>query len=382
MDGAGEICLWQEFAVPYRFPVSFTHDAFAPGNPTLARVLGAAGSPALVLPVADQGVSAGHPGLAERLEGYAACFPQAFTLAAPLQSYPGGESCKDGPAQVTALRQLIQERGLCRHSVLLAVGGGAFLDVAGYAASTAHRGIRLVRMPTTTLAQCDAGIGVKNGYNAYGRKNWVGAFAPPFAVVNDSRFLDTLTPRQHRAGLAEAVKVAVIRDAPFFRFLWDNRFELAARGREATAEAILRCARLHLEHIAGGDPFERGSARPLDFGHWAAHALEDASGGEIAHGEAVAIGMALDCCYARDHGLLAPAQEQSIIQLLHALGFSLSHPLLNSIDLHEALENFRLHLGGELTVTLVTALGRSIEVHRIDLPLLQRSRERLLASYA
>lgn len=381
-SGAGGLCLWQQFAVPYRFPVSFTRDAFSPENPALAGLLGAAGSPPLVLPVADKGVTDADPGLAARLESYASRHPRAFSLAAPLQSFPGGESCKHGPAQVEALRRLIHERRLCRHSVLLAIGGGAFLDVAGYAAATAHRGIRLVRMPTTTLAQCDAGIGVKNGYNAYGRKNWVGAFAPPFAVLNDFRFLDTLTPRHHRAGMAEAVKVAVIKDASFFRFLCANGERLATRGAGETAEMILRCARIHMEHIAAGDPFEQGSSRPLDFGHWAAHALEDASGGGIAHGEAVAIGMALDCFYARDAGLLAASHETRIGELLRTLGFSLSHPLLSRIDLPGALESFRLHLGGALTVTLATSLGQSVEVNEIDLPAMHRSRERLMAAYA
>jgi 3-dehydroquinate synthase len=368
--------------VPYRFPVRFTRDAFSPGNPALAGLLGAAGSPPLVLPVADRGVTDADPGLGARLESYAARYPQALTLAAPLATYPGGESCKDGPAQVEALRLFIHERRLCRHSVLLAIGGGAFLDVAGYAAATAHRGIRLVRMPTTTLAQCDAGIGVKNGYNAHGRKNWVGAFAPPFAVLNDFRFLDTLTPRHHRSGLAEAVKVAVIKDAPFFRFLCAEGAQLASRGTTETRQMILRCARIHMEHTAGGDPFEQGSSRPLDFGHWAAHALEDASGGEITHGEAVAIGVALDSFYARDCGLLGAADETRIAQLLRTLGFSLSHPLLARIDLASALESFRLHLGGRLTVTLATSLGQSVEVNEMDLPRLHRSRERLMETYA
>jgi 3-dehydroquinate synthase len=180
-----------------------------------------------------------------------------------------------------------------RHSFVIVVGGGAVLDVAGYAAAVVHRGVRLVRIPTTVLAQNDAGVGVKNGINAFGAKNFLGVFAPPFAVIDDSRFLSTLDPRDQVAGMAEAVKVAAIRDPVFFEWLVDHSDALASFELVHVERMIRRCAELHLAHIAGGgDPFETGNARPLDFGHWSAHKLEILTAHELRHGEAVAIGMA------------------------------------------------------------------------------------------
>src|SRR6185312_16684743 len=158
--------------------------------------------------------------------------------------------------------------------------------------------------PTTVLAQNDAGIGVKNGINAFGAKNMLGTFAAPFAVINDGRFLATLGERDRIAGMAEAVKVALVRDAKFFAWLRAAAPRLAAFDRDAVAQSIRRCAELHLAHIAtGGDPFELGNARPLDFGHWAAHKLEVMTDHALRHGEAVALGMALDARYSVEAGL-------------------------------------------------------------------------------
>ena len=169
----------------------------------------------------------------------------------------------------------IDERAVDRHSYVLALGGGALLDVAGYAAAVAHRGVRVIRLPTTVLAQNDAGVGVKNGLNAYGKKNFLGTFAPPWAVIDDELFLTTLSARDWRAGTSEAVKVALLRDAAFFAELERLAPAVAERDLGAMRALIRRCAELHLAHIAGGgDPFEMGCARPLDFGHWSAHKLE------------------------------------------------------------------------------------------------------------
>ena len=204
-----------------------------------------------------------------------------------------------------------------RHSFALVLGGGAVQDAAGFAAATAHRGIRTVRMPTTVLSQNDSGVGVKNGVNRFGSKNFVGTFSPPFAVVNDASFLDRLPARDRVAGLAEALKVALIRDAAFFESLEGAADALASFDRDATEEVARRCAALHLRHIAtGGDPFELGSARPLDFGHWAAHKLESMTAHELRHGEAVAIGIALDTRYSVE---AEPARRGRRRARIHAL---------------------------------------------------------------
>ena len=121
-----------------------------------------------------------------------------------------------------SVHRAIHEYGIDRHAYVLAVGGGALLDMVGYAAATAHRGVRLVRVPTTVLSQNDSGIGVKNSVNAFGKKNFLGTFAPPFAVFNDFTFLTTLSDRDWRAGISEAIKVALLKDATFFAFLEEH----------------------------------------------------------------------------------------------------------------------------------------------------------------
>ena len=178
-----------------------------------------------------------------------------------------------------------------------------------------------MRLPTTVLAQADSGVGVKNGVNAFGVKNFLGTFVPPFAVLNDRQFLESLGRRDTIAGMAEAVKVALIRDPEFLAWLEAHAAALATCDPDAVAELIRRAAGLHLEHIAtSGDPFEMGSARPLDFGHWAAHRLESLTRNRLRHGEAVAIGIALDTLYSRAVGLLPAAAVERVLDLLGRIG--------------------------------------------------------------
>jgi 3-dehydroquinate synthase len=261
---------------------------------------------------------------------------------------------------------------------VIAVGGGAVLDAVGLVAATTHRGVRLIRVPTTVLAQDDSGVGVKNGVNLHGVKNFVGAFAPPFAVLNDLDLLHLLSPRDKVAGMAEAVKVALIRDGEFFTWLERHADHLVTFERGALAQIVRRCAELHMRQIAhGGDPFETGSARPLDFGHWSAHKLESLTRHHLRHGEAVAIGIALDSRYSALAGLLRRGEEGRICALLEHLGFRLWHPALDSrradgrLEVFEGLREFREHLGGELTVTLLEGIGRGVEVHAIDEAMMQ-----------
>jgi 3-dehydroquinate synthase len=237
-----------------------------------------------------------------------------------------------------------------------------------------HRGVRLVRMPTTVLAQNDAGIGVKNGINAFRAKNMLGTFSPPFAVINDSRFLATLEARDRAAGMAEAVKVALVRDSGFFHWLALHRGALAAFEQGPVEALIRRCAELHLAHIAtGGDPFEQGNARPLDFGHWAAHKLEILTDHALRHGEAVAIGMALDARYSVEAGLLAEPDETAIVELLEALRLPVWHDALRAPELLDGLAEFREHLGGELCITLLAAIGRGVDARDVRTELMQRA---------
>lgn len=369
----------QQFAVSYSFPVIFTRNVFDVGNPALADVVGRgdrAGGRLLV--AIDSEVARLTPGLLEQISRYGEAHKEVMSFVAPPFQVRGGEVCKHEPTEVAALHALVERHKICRHSFIVAIGGGAVLDAVGYAAATAHRGIRLIRLPTTVLAQNDAGIGVKNGVNAFGRKNFLGTFAPPFAVINDAAFLETLSIRDRRAGIAEAIKVALIRDRNFFDFLYEARTDLSYFLPAVMEKMIARCAELHLEHIGGGgDPFESGSSRPLDFGHWVAHKLEELSHGEVKHGEAVAIGIALDSLYSHYLGLLAETDLFRILTLLETLGFALSHPALAWLDVEKALAEFREHLGGELSIPLLEGIGRKVEAHEVDVPLMKRAMAKL-----
>lgn len=363
---------WQRIAVPFDYPVYFTRDVLAGDNQDLLDAV-TRKEPARrhrLLVVIDDGVARHWPDLTERFAAYVERHTGRLTLVAPPLVVAGGERVKNDHADLAALQARLHTLAIDRQSLVVIVGGGAVLDMAGYAAATVHRGVRVVRLPTTVLAQTDSGVSVKNGVNAFGSKNFLGTFAPPFAVLNDRSFLTTLDHRDTIAGMAEAVKVALVRDATFFGWLEAQADALAAGALEPVAELIERSARLHLAHIAGsGDPFELGSARPLDFGHWAAHKLEILTDHRLRHGEAVAIGMAVDTCYAAEIGMLAPAGRDRILALLGRLGLPTFDPALRFCGpderprLLDGLAEFREHLGGELTVTLLADLGRGVEVH-------------------
>ncbi len=264
-----------------------------------------------------------------------------------------------------------------RHSFVLVIGGGAFLDAVGFAAATAHRGVRLVRFPTTTLSQDDSGVGVKCAINAFGKKNWVGSFAVPHAVINDFSFLHSQDEETRRGGLIEAVKVALVRDREFFDWIEENLEPLAALEPETLEACVEKSALLHARHIAsGGDAFETGSSRPLDFGHWAAHKLEAMSSYQLFHAPAVGVGLALDTLYSARVGLLKFSIAEQVLRVLDGLGISIYHPALDWVDdlgkrrVLDGLDEFREHLGGELTVLLLKDLGEGVDVHEIDEALL------------
>ena len=381
----------QAFTVTYRYALYPTHGVFAAANPLLRDVLAEAGeAPVKALVAIDAGVLAARPTLVGEIEADAAAHAGGLALAAAPLVLAGGEAAKNDPEALSRLHAAIDDVGLCRHGVVVAVGGGAFLDLAGFAAATAHRGVRLVRVPTTVLAQNDAGVGVKNGVNAFGKKNFLGAFAPPWAIINDAAFLPLLGARDWRAGTAEAVKVALLKDPAFFAWLEARAGDLVARDLPAMAELVHRCAALHMAHIAtGGDPFEAGSSRPLDLGHWAAHKLEQLTRHALRHGEAVAIGLALDATYALLVGLLAPDAHARILALLERLGFTLWVPELEAgLDhpdgpdsLLAGLREFREHLGGRLTIPLIERIGHAVDVHAIDPDLVRAGVARLRARH-
>jgi 3-dehydroquinate synthase len=356
----------QTVRTEFRYPVHFTRRVFESGNTVLRDVVASAGGPRQVLVVIDEGVCTPERGFLQQLESYCRAHSDVIeNVAAPIV-VPGGETVKNGNEYVDLVRNAVNAYGICRHSFVIAIGGGAVLDMAGYAAATSHRGIRLIRLPSTVLSQNDSGLGVKTSVNWFGKKNFLGTFTPPFAVINDLELLESLSDRDWRSGTAEAVKVALIKDRVFFESIEKTAAALTGRDASAMERLIYRCAQLHLQHISGGDPFETGSSRPLDFGHWAAHKLEQLTNYHLRHGEAVAIGIALDVTYSHLAGLLSAESWKRIVRVFLDLGLPVYASELENRDLLTGLAEFREHLGGQLTILLLNEIGDPVEVHSID----------------
>lgn len=355
--------------VPARHRVTFTRDVLDPENAALAHAL--AGSARCVAFV-DDGVAEAHPQLAVALERWLSARPAMPELCA-VERVPGGERAKAGMEVPDRVVRATVEHRIDRQSCVIAVGGGAVLDAVGFGAAIAHRGCRLVRLPTTVLSQDDAGMAVKNGINLGRRKNYVGTFAVPHAVVCDEAFLASTPEWSWTGGFSEAVKIALLRDPGLLARIERDAAAIRARDMHAAMPVIVRSAELHWRHIAlGGDPFETQSARPLDHGHWLAHRLEGLTDGELPHGQAVAVGIAVDTAYAANAGMLAPADADRVLSALRALSLPTSHPLLADPDaLVAGLEEFREHLGGRLTITLLRGIGDPVDVHEMDLGLLR-----------
>ncbi|AKA33991.1 3-dehydroquinate synthase [Flagellimonas lutaonensis] len=360
----------QSFSVQYRYSLYFTEHLFSVENDLFQQVIkeGATTDTAKLLFVVDEGVANAHPALLDEIKVYCHNYGHLSFLDTLL--VPGGENSKNDSAQVDRVLKAINHRGVCRHSFVVAIGGGAVIDMVGYAAATAHRGVKLVRVPTTVLAQNDAAVGVKNGINAFGKKNFLGSFTIPTAIINDFRFITTLDQRDWISGVAEAIKVALIKDASFFDFLEKNAVALAKRKKEPMQRLIHRCAEIHMQHISqGGDPFESGSSRPLDFGHWSAHKLEQMTNYDLRHGEAVAMGIALDVTYAHLMGMIDNGTLKRVLKVLCEVGFDLKMPIKGEprvTELLKGIEEFREHLGGKLTITLIVGIGKKVDVHKID----------------
>jgi 3-dehydroquinate synthase len=356
-----------KFSLEYVHRLRFTSDVFNPYNLMLLDILKRTDSHhARVVVFADSGVIDVQSGLIKKIQAYAETFKETIKLVGDVQVIAGGEVVKNNTRHLKLILRAINEFHICRRSYIIVIGGGAVLDLVGFAAAIAHRGVRLIRMGTTTLAQTDSAMGVKNGINAFGKKNYLGVFATPWAVINDEATLKTLSDRDWISGFSEAVKVALLKDAKMFEEICENAFLIRERRLEASIPIIRRSAQLHFDHITlGGDPFELNEARPLDFGHWAAHKLEHLTDYEIRHGEAVAIGIAMDVTYSNLMGWLNDTDHQRILNCLTNIGFKLFHPVMNASGLMMGLEEFQEHLGGNLTIPMLRKIGDTFDVHEI-----------------
>ncbi len=359
-----------DIPITFKHRIRFSKDVFSSENQTLPRLFPTEAEAKVIVFVENE-ILVHFPQLEQEIQTWFQSVPH-LTLTTITRA-EGGEYCKRSEVVCREVMDAIERHKIDRHSYVWVIGGGAFLDVVGFAAATAHRGIRLVRFPTTTLSQDDSGVGVKNGINLYKKKNFLGAFAVPYAVVNDFRFLYSQPAHICRDGLVEAVKVALVKDGAFFEWIESHVTQLAALEPAVLEECVERSAILHARHIAlGGDPFEMGSSRPLDYGHWAAHKAEQLSDFRLSHAQAVSIGIALDTIYASKMGFLAPDKAERILSVLQALQMPLwddAFALKNadgSYALIDGLDEFREHLGGRLTIMLLRDHGVGFDIHEID----------------
>ena len=356
------------FNVPQIQRLRFTNDVFAEDFDVLTALIEPSGPAAAKVQIWVDGALQIPQG--ERLERLLKRLndERGIEVVGEIQYVPGGEGAKRDPRLIESMLRAFNQANLDRRSYVLVIGGGAVLDAVGYAAATAHRGLRLIRIPTTTLAQGDSGVGVKNAINYFEKKNWLGTFATPWAVINDTKILETLPDRDFRCGFSEAVKVSLLKSAEHFDYLATNAARISNRDPQVTQKALKDSVLWHLHHITrGGDPFEAEMARPLDFGHWSAHKLEPMSEYTLRHGEAVSIGVALDCLYSSRVYNLSREDAHRVVRCLAEMGLPTSHPLLaNQSALFDGLEEFRQHLGGELTITMIDQPGAPLDVHEVD----------------
>ena len=252
-----------DFSVALTHRLRFTADILGSDSGVLADLLEASESrlPRVQFWL-DENVANANPDLRQRLHSFARRNVDRFMVVGNPQMVPGGEAVKNDIHILERMLKVLNEADMDRRSYVVVIGGGAVLDAVGFAAAIAHRGLRLIRIPTTTLAQADSGIGVKNGVNLFQKKNWLGSFAVPWGVINDRTLLDTLSDRDFRCGFAEAVKVSLLKDAEFFERILRDAESIVNRGA-ACWSVIEDSAQWHLRHItAGGDPFEMLEARP------------------------------------------------------------------------------------------------------------------------
>jgi 3-dehydroquinate synthase len=368
----------QSFSVTYEYKLYFTQKVFNIANLLFKTILDGYEKNGRIklLFIVDDGVVPHHLNLLGEIESYCNNFSESLWYQRSIL-VTGGEQCKNDYQQVEKVLQGINDEHIDRHSFVVAIGGGAVIDMVGYAAAIAHRGVKLIRIPTTVLSQNDSAVGVKNSINTFGKKNFLGTFAPPYAIINDSEFLNTLEQRDWISGIAEAIKVALIKDASFFKYIVQNAHNLKERNIEPMQQVIYKCAEIHMHHIAqGGDPFESGSSRPLDFGHWAAHKMEQMTQYTLKHGEAVAKGIALDVTYANLLGLITEDIFNQIIDVMHQIGFDLSIPVETDNEINillEGIQEFQEHLGGELCITLINAIGVKHDVNVICLDTMKKA---------
>ncbi|HZD21251.1 MAG TPA: 3-dehydroquinate synthase [Burkholderiales bacterium] len=269
-----------------------------------------------------------------------------------------GERAKGWPSLERVFDALLSAR-LGRDATLIALGGGVIGDLAGFAAAVYQRGVGLVQVPTTLLAQVDSSVGGKTAINHPRGKNMIGAFHQPRAVVSDVATLDSLPERELRSGLAEVIKHGAALDATFFAWLEQHIEELVRRDRAALVYAVRRSCELKAAIVAE-DERETGRRALLNLGHTFGHAIEAATGfGPWLHGEAVAAGMAMAAELSARAGLLARADAKRISALISGAGLPTRPPQLARERWQELISLDKKSAAGRVRFVLLDAIGRA-----------------------
>jgi 3-dehydroquinate synthase len=271
---------------------------------------------------------------------------------------PDGEQHKSLSTVSRILDVMVANR-LGRDCAVIALGGGVVGDMAGFAAASYQRGVAYVQIPTTLLAQVDSSVGGKTGVNHPGGKNLIGAFHQPIAVIADTSTLDTLPPRELRAGLAEVIKYGLIRDSAFFDWLELNLDRLLNRDPDALAHAIGRSCEIKAE-IVGRDEREQGERALLNLGHTFGHAIESATGYKTwLHGEAVGAGMLMAAAMSRECGEMRPEDVERLRNMLEKTGLPIA---AKEVSIDTALENMQIDKkvkSGRIRLVLLRGIGTS-----------------------
>jgi len=292
-------------------------------------------------------------------------------VRAQVHKFDDRETAKNLRSVEEITRSLVKA-GADRNAVVIAVGGGVVGDVAGYAAASYLRGVALVHVPTTVVAQTDSALGGKTGVNLPEGKNLVGAFYPPRLVVADAQTLATLSNREFRGGLAEVIKYGVIADAKLFAFLEQNFEKVMARDAKALEYVIARSVEIKAE-VVGKDERESGLREILNFGHTFGHALGSATGyTQYQHGEAVAWGMMAAALYGHETGVTPAADAARIISLVRRMGTLPKWPNVPAKRLIALMGSDKKTRAGKLRFVLTPKIGKAAtyemrEPHKLEL---------------
>jgi 3-dehydroquinate synthase len=287
-------------------------------------------------------------------------------IAAETVVVPPGEPSKS-LAQAERLYDELATRRADRHTLIVALGGGVVGDLAGFVAATFARGLPLIMVPTSLLAQVDSSVGGKVGVNHHRAKNLIGAFYQPRGVWIDTDALKTLPDREFRCGLAEVVKYGVIASAPFFSFLEQNACEVLARSPSVLEQIILESCRIKSAVVARDEREEGKDRAILNFGHTIAHAIEAVAGydGPFHHGEAVAIGMVAESRLAQHLGWITGEVVERQVRLLTELGLPIQAQGLDPGALKQAMTSDKKNRLGKIRFVLPRSIGK---VELTDLP--------------